>query len=140
MGRRQQVAAPESLVDVEFLDTAHALQHRKAPKRHLGCARHVLQEERQIFPTERPQNVPEPLDFLVRGLIRRVLGVVLNTQTHRHTHAQCPRGETAAGQSDNAGMLSYCIFKKGQFNGHLTHIKQTGDLHCISKHDIVTVP
>lgn len=44
---------------------------------YLGCSRDELQEQGDIFPAERSENVPEPLHFLVRSLEVGVLRVVL---------------------------------------------------------------
>lgn len=44
---------------------------------YLRCPRDVLQEKRQVLPAERPEHVPEPLNFLVGALEVSVLRVVL---------------------------------------------------------------
>ena len=44
MSRGQTISGTVVTVDLEFLDAIHALQVSKALQRHLGCARHKLQE------------------------------------------------------------------------------------------------
>lgn len=50
-------------VDLELLDAVHALEVREALQRHLGRARHELQERRSVSLVKRPQRAPEPLDL-----------------------------------------------------------------------------
>lgn len=74
------MAAPKGLVDVEFLDAPHALQHREPAERDLGRPGHVLQKQGQVLSAERAQHIPEPLDLLISGLIRGVLRVILERE------------------------------------------------------------
>ncbi len=64
-------------VNVEAVDTIHALQLLKPVQRHLGRARNKLEELGPLLLVEGAHSPPEPLDLLRRRRVVMILGVAL---------------------------------------------------------------
>lgn len=64
-------------VDVEAIDTIHALQFLEPVQRHLGRARDELQKLGPLFLVERAHRAPEPLNLLRGGSVVVVFSVAL---------------------------------------------------------------
>ena len=64
-------------VDVEPAHAVHAFQLLESVQRHLGRARHELEQLGPLFLVKRPDRAPEPLDLLRRRRVVLVLRITL---------------------------------------------------------------
>lgn len=77
MAARQTVLVAKIAVDIEPAEAVHALQLLEAVERHLGRARHKLQQLGLFFGLEAAHRAPEPLHLRRRLRVVVVLCVVL---------------------------------------------------------------
>ena len=63
MSTREPLCGAVISVDLEFLSAIHAFQEGKALERHLGGARHKLQEAGPVCLVKGAKGSPKPLDL-----------------------------------------------------------------------------